>query len=655
MPAAEQRKQYLVVKDFKGVNTRANRTAISENEFAWLENAQPIGASNLKIIPAQTTVNNSTGSAVVWSSATSTFASCSIGSSDYILSFQSNGAAQYFNIQTATKGTVASASTFSGSGVRIAQWKNDRILIIDPSKGLFTWDGSSVIPIGSVGQIGIISGGTGYTSAPAVAISAPNVAGGVQATAQVSLTGSVVSGISLTNPGTGYTSPPTITLTGGGGSGANVIASLISFATGTVACVVQSGGTGYSSNPTIAFSGGGGSSAAAKAIVVSGVITQIIMTNLGTGYTSNPTVTVTDSTGSGAVVTAVATVDANVDVATFSGRAWVAQGRTVFYSAAGSYNDFITVSAGSVTLTDATLHGNIQALLAANNFLYIYGDDSINVFSDVRVQSNGTTIFTNTNVSASVGTKRISSIFPYFRSVLFMNDYGIYALVGSTTSKISDNLDGTFPLIDFSQPVTASQVLLNNILCAVFNFYYNDPTLGGRWVQAVFFDKKWFFTSQGTIKYLVGAPVNGVPSIYGTDGTSLVKLYQSSTANITSTIRSALWPLGDPIRDKQALKFAVEATLSTSGAFTATIDNEYRSSPPYTLADNTIGWVNTSGATVVWTNNSSITIGWINAGYQLYKSDAQQWGKYLGISLSSNSGGFVVNTLEMEHEMRARF
>lgn len=655
MAAAEQRKQYKVVKNFRGIDTRSNRTAVEENEFAWLENAQPIGPSNLKIVPAQVTVTNATGVTVTWANTTNYLFSGTINASDGILSFQDNGGCEVFNITTALKNTVATSGTFSTSGVRAQQWKNERILIVDPAKGLYSWDGSSVIPIGSVGQIGIVSGGSGYTSAPSVAISAPNVAGGKQATAQVFITAGAVTSIALTEPGTGYTSQPTITFNGGGGAGASAIASYISFATGTVACFVGSGGTGYSSTPTISFSGGGGSGAAAKAIVVGGVITQIIMTNLGTNYTSNPTVTVTDGTGSGAVVTAIATTNANVDVATFSGRAWVAQGRTVFYSAAGSYNDFITVSAGSVTLTDSTLHGNLQSLLSANNFLYLFGDDSINVFSDVRVQSNGSTIFTNTNVSASIGTKRINSIFPYFRSVVFMNDNGVYALVGSTTTKLSDALDGVFPYIDFTKPVTGAQVMLNNILCVVLSFYYNDPLGNPRWLQGVYFDKRWFFTNQGTVKLMAGVPVGGTANIYATDGTSLVRLYQDATASIASIIRSALWALQDPIRDKQALKFAVEATLSSAGSFTATVDSEYQASPPYSLAANTIGWVNNLGNVIGWTNNSLATIGWINAGYQLYKSDAQQWGKYLGITLTSNSGGFVVNTLEMEYEMRARF
>jgi hypothetical protein len=67
-------------------------------------------------------------------------------------------------------------------------------------------------------------------------------------------------------------------------------------------------------------------------------------------------------------------------------------------------------------------------------------------------------------------------------------------------------------------------------------------------------------------------------------------------------------------------------------------------------------WYNNLGVDLDWTNNSSQVIYWLyTSGYYLYKTDAQQWGKYLGLTLTSNSAGFVVNTFEFEHELRARF
>jgi hypothetical protein len=735
----EQRKQYQVVKAFKALNTKANRTAIADEEFSWIENVQPIGFGNLKVVPAQANVTIS-GNAVTWTNTVQTLTTWNINNQDYIFAFEGDGSAQYYNITSGTQGNLASAGTFSTSGVRVRQWKNDRIIISDPSKGYSTWDATNLVKVGCISTIGITNAGAGYTTVPTVTISAPNQTGGVQATAVASISnasGTIISAqitnigsgytslptvtiappssqfgvqaqgsptisggnvvaITITNPGSGYTSAPSITITGGGGANAaatavlgsglvssititnpgsgytatptvtisgggattnaTAVAGFLTFNTGAVGVVLSNGGTGYTSAPTVNITAapGGGTNAAATAIVNGGVVTQIVVTNPGAGYTSAPTITFSGGSGNNAAATGVYTADNSVDIASFQGRVWIAQGRTVFYSAAGSYNDFVTVSAGNLNLQDDTLHSKITALISANNFLYVFGDDSINVFSDVRVGTTGLTTFTNTNVSASVGSRRIDAIFPYFRSLLFMNDYGVYALVGATTTKLSDSLDGIFPLIDFTQPVSGGQVLLNNILCAAFSFTYNDPVQGARQLQAVFFDKKWFLTSQGTLSHTTSAPLTSGISMYGTGGTNLVKLYSNPTAGISSNVQTALWPLTDIIRDKQALKLGIETTLQTGGVINVTVDSQYNSSPVYTFSD-TITWVNNVGATIPWKNNSSTIIDWVSNGYYLYKSDAQQYGKYLGFTITSNTAAVIYNTFELEYELRARF
>ena len=733
----EQKKNYQVTKAFKGMNTRPNRTALDNEEFAWLENVQPIGFGNIKTVGTSSAVQAS-GSDLAWANAVSSIYSCNIKNVDYVVAFEANGGAEYLNLKTNTKGTLASSGTFSTSGVRMKQWKNDRAIIADPSKGYYTWDTTDLISVGSVGSVGITNTGSGYTTPPDVTVSAPNQANGVQATvvatisnaastitnisitsggtaytsfptvtiapptnpygvqAQAvvtSITGGVVSSIQITNPGygytaapaitfssgaaaatavvgsglvssltvtnagSGYTSAPTLTFTGGGGSGAAAVAGPLTFAVGTIGVLVTTSGTGYASVPTVIFTGGGYTRiAVATAIVFGGIVTSIIVTDPGAGYTSAPSVSFSGgSPTTAATATALLTSDTLSDVASFQGRAWLSQGRTVFYSAAGEYSDFVSVSAGNIEITDDTLHSNISALISANNFLYVFGDDSINVFSDVRVSSTGNTLFTNTNVSASTGSVYYDGIFPYFRSLLFINDYGIFALIGATVSKISDALDGIFPLIDFTQPVSGGQVLVNNILCAAFNVYYNDSVQGTRPIQLVFFDKKWFVTSQGTLNRTLPVTTAKKLYLYGTGGTNLLSLYTDATSNVSTMITSALWPMQDTIRTKQALKFALEATANLAATFNVTVDSETNTSPVYVLS-NVIYWKNNSGVTISWTNNSSSTIQWTGgSGYQLYKSDAQQYGKYLGLTITSTSPSFTLNTMEMEYEQRVRF
>ncbi len=74
---------------------------------------------------------------------------------------------------------------------------------------------ASVLPVvpvvGGVSSITISSGGAGYVNGTQpVVLSAPTIAGGVQATANATVTGNVITGITITNPGSGYTTAPTV-------------------------------------------------------------------------------------------------------------------------------------------------------------------------------------------------------------------------------------------------------------------------------------------------------------------------------------------------------------------------------------------------------------------------------------------------------------
>ncbi len=83
--------------------------------------------------------------------------------------------------------------------------------------------------MGALGGVYVLKGGSGYTSAPTVAISAPTGAipgvTNVTATATAVVSGGVLVGFNVTNHGAGYIAAPTVTLTFGGGTGAVAAAS----------------------------------------------------------------------------------------------------------------------------------------------------------------------------------------------------------------------------------------------------------------------------------------------------------------------------------------------------------------------------------------------------------------------------------------------
>ncbi len=123
--------------------------------------------------------------------------------------------------------------------------------------------GALATATGKVATLAVMTGGTGYTT-PVVTIAAPAL--GTAATASATVTGGVVTGLTILTPGSGYTSAPTVTITdSGAGTGATAVTTL-----GVGAVVLAPSGSGYTSIPSVTFLGGGGSGATGLASLGTG-------------------------------------------------------------------------------------------------------------------------------------------------------------------------------------------------------------------------------------------------------------------------------------------------------------------------------------------------------------------------------------------------
>ena len=129
-----------------------------------------------------------------------------------------------------------------------------------PVTGTGTGAAATATIDGRVASITIVNGGSGYSS-PTVTLSG---GGGTGAQATATINGGVITGIAVTAAGTGYTSAPTLAITDTAGSGA---AGTAIFTKVVSAIAVTSGGSGYANPPTVEFSGGGGAGAIADATV----------------------------------------------------------------------------------------------------------------------------------------------------------------------------------------------------------------------------------------------------------------------------------------------------------------------------------------------------------------------------------------------------
>ena len=173
-------------------------------------------------------------------------------------------------------------------------------------------------PTGYIRKIILNNDGSGYNTAPTVAIStAPS--GGVNATA-VAITTSIggvksIKEILLTNAGSGYVTPPLITIlnTGTGGVGAAATALIETTGKGVINFTVVDEGVGYSnSSPPLVTIGeptGSGTTAVtnADAVIFDNKLSSFRIRDAGIGHTVAPTVTV----GNPTIITGIGTYQFN--------------------------------------------------------------------------------------------------------------------------------------------------------------------------------------------------------------------------------------------------------------------------------------------------------------------------------------------------------
>jgi len=282
---------------------------------------------------------------------------------------------------------------------------------------------------GGIIKVGLVTGGTGYTGLPTVAITG----NGTGASAVAIMAGTAVASVAIVNPGRGY-SAATITISGGGGTSAAATAAVagvtirpmsfikgrfndmygfdgmgrgIRWSGGSVSATpvgivppargpavtaatsasyyvsgiqVISPGSGFSQLPTITLSGGSYAvPAKAQAKIMNGQLSAVTVADKGSGYQTAPTVEVTGGQGTGA---------------------------SLSVGVIGSVSDVLVVGRGTASNTASTSAGSLmtvsfstaQGLTNAMGTVYINDDHTI---GPVSILSGGTGA-TTTGVTAYI-------------------------------------------------------------------------------------------------------------------------------------------------------------------------------------------------------------------------------------------------------------
>jgi len=572
--------KFILFNKFEKMNTRLARHALPETQAAWMENLQPIGDNDLVPVPAAIAPLTTLASELVQSQY---FAN--IGAVDYLIVFTVAGAGVAVNLATGQQTQFAPDGTFSAPDMTV--YASARILIQDPTAGYSTWDGTTFVTFGGL---------------------SPNI-------------------------------------------------------------IVTAGGSGYTSAPTVAITGGSGHGALAHAVIAGGAVVSVVLDAAGTGYKPGDTLTVAFAGGGGSAAAATVIVwpqQLGTTIAVFGGRVWWGNGHVLQYTGTAGYDDTNPANAaGSTTITDADLVHSIQALRNLNNYLYIFGDNSVRQIGSISV-SGALTLFTPLILASDIGTSFKNTILSYNRLVVFANRNGVYAIFGASVEKISDDLDGIFggasPVganhssIDFSLAPSAALQDLRNIHCYLLLVRYIDPLLGPRSIILAFQDRKWFVISQGnSLVAIVTAPLasTGQVETFASSGSDITQLLQDTGTAVPVTLKTALSPHQNPIQQKQPLRAGVGLVAQGTQTLTLGLESE-NSTMTYTLtAQSAVMWVNNALQTVTWLNNAMQVVTWVGRGYSLPYTAVDGSGKFLGATITSTIANCVINQVAIEYQDRA--
>ena len=635
----------FILREFEGMNVLDAREAINDDEFAWCENAIPVGSGALYPLPAPAPYVTVSGES---------------GAPSYAQNFNANGIDYVFAVwassgngwivSLAGGGTTLIVTGLTSGQTSATQYGNQGLLIIDPTG---YWDWNVTTPNVLTPQNGTLANATFvYQGSIAIGSSLRQVFNPATGTGGTFRNNYQVTNVVVNAAGTGYAVGDTLNLSDGNPT------------TPAQIVVATIGGSGNITGITLSTGGSypGPSSSAQAPVGPTGNVVTTTGNGTGATFTGNmsafSTTILTNGYGYPAstiafdqfnrlaiflTLTEVTVTSSGViggtAIATYAGRVWIALNRVVFFTDINSYYSF-GGAGGSFTINDAYLHDAVTALFAANNYLYIFGDTSIDSLSNVTVNA-GVTSFSRINITASVGTSTPTSIFSYFRSIIFYHASGFYLLSGATPEKISGKISSLVQaIVPSSTPGTdiplvyGGQALTKGELCAVMLFSFTDTFTsiapgGNRSIFAMFFRGRWCLYSGiqfgAAFEAMSSVSVSGVETLYAWRGPQLWTMLNPGTANAEWLIKTKLWDGGAPTREKQAINCGLAGTwtgLAPTGV-TVNVDTE----------------LSTAVAQPVSTPV---------AGYQFEVTIGNEGGsQYLGLTVQGSGGMSQINMLAL--------
>jgi len=600
VPVAGMEGSVFQIREFRGLNTKSDRTGIDNEEFSWLENLFPIAPATLRSLPSNgTTLLTAVAKTIVY------FLPFNIGATQLIAVFYSDGTADQVDMNGVKTIISSAANTFYNGGdlPDAVQWAASGLVIVTTAQtnGYFAWD--------------LAGGGTLYKPFGSTGSGAPNT---------VTNAPSWLSGLATPLTFTGNTHSNT------------TVDTLVPNTTGVVGGM-QITGTDIPAGTT----------------VVTFTATTITLSQAATGTHA----------GTFTVQWAMPTGIQGTGVEIFQSRTWVDNNQTKFFSAPANGANFAGAQGGgAITATDNFLRVKFILSKQASSFLYSFGDSSINVISNV--QSTGSpivTTFNNQNVDPQVGSPWPGTIHAFGRGLVFANPAGVFALYGGAAEKVSGALDGIFATADFTFTPTGGVAIVYGVKVYTLLMKATDYLGNVRVMMFVWDGQKWFVASQdNALTYIESQEINSVLTLWGTDGTNLFRCFNTASATLTKILQTKLFEGQTYIIIKQLLRVFALGQSKTNNPYllTGTIDmisdtGAFASAISLNSLSSGILWLNNLNQTVIWVNNLTQVVTFGGQALQLTGQNASGSAALMGLTLTSSSQDFVINAVTMLYRSQA--
>jgi len=335
-------------------------------------------------------------------------------------------------------------------------------------------------------------------------------------------------------------------------------------------------------------------------------------------------------------------------VEVYQQRVWVLNGANFSFSAPSNGAVFSTAQGGGTTpSTDGFLKTKFMNAKQSNGFLYLFGDGSINVISNVQTSgSPPTTTMNNQNVDPQTGLGWRDAITAYGRALCFANPTGVYILYGGTAQKISDKLDALFEKADFSAvPPTMFAASIFGVRCLGIVLNTLDPTTNTqRTLMCLWNGRQWFTASQTlTSIYAVTMQQDANPAGWANDGTNVYKLFQTPSDTLSKKVQSKLWAGRSNLMEKTVMAVYAETQdkSNTGVVLSGTLDSDTNDPVAFTVTSS-ITFQNNSLQTITFTNTSGDALNFQTNPAGVQGSSSDQAGYRLGLTFISTSKDFVL-------------